>query len=193
MSYDMGEVKRELQRLRDELDPKEDYLSIVAAEKKMEERAKERKMELEEAYNNLKALSRIRDAARASAKRPPTVPSAEGHAENLHRLDAAQIALQKAVSDTQSTLTSREDRLAKLKEEARELELADPAGEAELTGTILRLQLIKSLGFSPTVDSKGRLEKVLVRGTSGEIYIAKQERGERDVEFSERLWTLASK
>jgi hypothetical protein len=70
---------------------------------------------------------------------------------------------------------------------------------------------MKGLGFEPVLNAKGRLEKMIIRAwqmcrvtdltlltdetesTSGEIYVVRQERGESDAEFSERLWNLSSK
>jgi len=73
------------------------------------------------------------------------------------------------------------------------LEQSNPAVEQDLDGTVLRLHILKGLGFEPVLNAKGRLEKMIVRSSSGEIFVAKQERGESDAAFSERLWTLASK
>lgn len=81
------------------------------------------------------ALARVLDAARTSSTRPPSVPSAEQHSKNLNHLDAARISLAKALNDADSSVTSKQAELTRLKEELRELEESDPAAEYELDGT----------------------------------------------------------
>lgn len=142
------------------IDPEEDYLTIAAAEEQMSLRAASRKKELDQAHANLKgahhpavpasplsdvskkqhlhvflALSRILDAARSSSTRPPSIPSADKHAENLNHLDATRLSLAKAINDAESMLASKEAELTRLKEEARVLEESDPAAEHDLDGT----------------------------------------------------------
>jgi len=81
------------------------------------------------------ALARVLDAARTSSTRQPSVPSAEQHAKNLNHLDAARISFAKALNDADSSVTSKQAELTRLKEELRELEESDPAAEYELDGT----------------------------------------------------------
>ena len=81
------------------------------------------------------ALARVLDAARTSSSRQPTAPSVEQHAKNLNHLDAARISFAKALNDADSSVTSKQAELTRLKEELRELEESDPAAEYELDGT----------------------------------------------------------
>lgn len=81
------------------------------------------------------ALARVLDAARTSSSRQPSAPSAEQHAKNLNHLDAARISFAKALNDADSSVTSKQAELTRLKEELRELEESDPAAEYELDGT----------------------------------------------------------
>jgi kinetochore protein Spc24, fungi type len=84
---------------------------------------------------SLPALARVLDAARTSATRPPTVPSAERHAENLNHLDHTRLSLAKALNDAESSVANKEAELTRLKEELRQLEESDPAAEHQLDGT----------------------------------------------------------
>jgi len=125
----------------------------------------------------------VLDSARASSTRPPTVPTAAQHAEHLNELDGARLSLAKAINDAEGALAGKEAELARLKDEARALEVADPAAEHDIDGTPcvcfsfpspprallmrcarrrLRLQIYKGLGFEPVRASDGRLEKMLV-------------------------------
>ena len=63
------------------------------------------------------------------------MPSAGQHAKSLNHPDAARISLAKALNDVDSSVTSKQAELARLKEELCELEESDPAAEYELDGT----------------------------------------------------------
>jgi len=130
-------------------------MTISAVHDRIDKESTERRKELEKAHANLKgtsfalhrapclviyicrpaALARVLDAARTSSTRPPSVPSAEQHAKNLNHLDAARISFAKALNDADSSVTSKQAELTRLKEELRELEESDPAAEYELDGT----------------------------------------------------------
>ena len=71
------------------------------------------------------------EAARISCTRPSSVPSEEGHAAMMNELDRTQLSLAKAISDAETMAANREAELSTLKEEARRLELYDPAAEHE--------------------------------------------------------------
>ncbi|KAI0063405.1 hypothetical protein BV25DRAFT_1869850 [Artomyces pyxidatus] len=174
------------------IDPEEDYLTIALAEEQMAVRAAARKKELDQAHSNLKALSRILDTARSSATRPPTIPSAEKHAEHLNHLDATRLNLAKAINDAESALSSKQAELSRLKEEARALEGSDPAAEHDLDGTVLRLQIYRGLGFEPVLNKRGELEKMLVEGMSGDIHVISSDDRKSEQENVELLWKLAS-
>ena len=83
------------------------------------------------------ALARILDAARVSATRPSSVPSADQHTAILNDLDANRLQLAKAINDAESALASKEAELARLKQEMTELEQSDPAAEHDLDATAL--------------------------------------------------------
>ena len=127
---------------------------ISAVHDRIDKESIERRKELEKAHANLKgtplllhrapwlikiycpaALARVLDAARMSSTRPPSVPSAGQHAKRLNHLDAARISLAKALNDADSSVTSKQAELTRLKEELRELEESDSAAEYELDGT----------------------------------------------------------
>ncbi|KAI0041544.1 hypothetical protein FA95DRAFT_681289 [Auriscalpium vulgare] len=174
------------------IDPKDDYLKIVAAEEEMNLRAATRKKEVDKDYANLKALSRILEAARTSATRPPSVPSADEHADQLNQLDATRLTMAKAINDAEGVLASKEAELARLKEEVKALEESDSAAEHDLDGTMLKLQIYRGLGFKPVdaaVDGAGRV-KMLVQSGSGDTHVVKVEEGRQ--ENVELLWKLAS-
>ncbi|TFK42939.1 hypothetical protein BDQ12DRAFT_644890 [Crucibulum laeve] len=194
MSIDVQEAIKAIRDMLPIIDPEEDYLTIVAAEERIATTEGKRKKELEEAHANLKALSRVLEAARTSSTRPASVPSVSAHATTLNELDSSRLSLAKAISDAEGLVASKESELAALKEEARRLEEYDPAveHEKELDGTALRLQIYKGMGFEPVLDKKDRLVKMLVRGESGDIHTVDFTTGKSDTEYTKLLWTLAN-
>jgi kinetochore protein Spc24 len=79
----------------------------------------------------LVALTRVLEAARMSCTRPSSVASEEAHAAIMNELDSNRLSLAKAISDAETLAANREAELSRLKEEARKLELYDPAVEHE--------------------------------------------------------------
>ncbi|KAJ3492329.1 hypothetical protein NLI96_g2 [Meripilus lineatus] len=174
------------------IDPDEDYLTIAAAEEQMAVTEVTRKKELEEAQAKMRALARVLEAARVSSTRPSSVPSAQEHASLLNELDASRLSLAKAINDAESALASKEAELTRLKESIRTLEDSDPAAEHDLDATSLRLALYKGLGFEPVVDQQGRLSKMLVRSTSGDVHCVTFDGGNTRYDNAHTLWKLAS-
>jgi len=193
----MVDVHEAITLIRDMLpimNPDEDYLTIVAAEEKTASSEARRKKELEEAHVNLKALTRALEAARISCTRPSSVPSEEAHAATMNELDNSRLSLAKAISDAEALAANREAELSVLKEEARRLELYDPAAEheKELDGSALRLAIFKGLGFEPIVEKDGSINKILVRAQSGDVHIVDFSDGRTDLEYTQLLWRLVN-
>ncbi|KAF9036566.1 hypothetical protein BJ165DRAFT_1504375 [Panaeolus papilionaceus] len=193
----MIDVQEAAKLIRDMLpimDPDEDYLTIVSAEESIASSEARRKKELEAAHANLKALTRVLEAARASSTRPASVPSEQAHVAMINQLDSSRMTLFKEISEKEALLASKESELSALKDEARRLEVYDPAAEheKELDGTMLRLALYKSLGFEPILDKHGKLQKMLVRSTSGDIHTVDLTAGKNDFECARELWQIAN-
>ena len=75
------------------------------------------------------------EAARLSATRPSTIPSAEEHIADVNDLDATRLSLAKAINDAEGAHAGKEAELSRLMEERRSLESSDPAAEHELDAT----------------------------------------------------------
>ncbi|KZT11533.1 uncharacterized protein LAESUDRAFT_641978 [Laetiporus sulphureus 93-53] len=174
------------------IDPEEDYLTIAAAEEQMSITEEARRKESEETQSRVRALARTLEAARTSSTRPPTVPSAQAHADTLNQLDATRLSLAKAINDAESALSSKEAELARLKEELHSLEMSDSADEHELDGTALRLAIYKGLGFEPIMGKDGHIAKMLVRSTSGDVHCVTFDGSKTNEEYASLLWKLAS-
>ncbi|PPQ75503.1 hypothetical protein CVT24_013360 [Panaeolus cyanescens] len=193
----MIDVQEAAKLIRDMLpimDPDEDYLTIVSAEESIAASEARRKKELEAAHANLKALTRVLEAARNSSTRPASVPSEAAHIAMVNELDSSRMALFKEISEKEALLASKESELSALKDEARRLEVYDPAAEheKELDGTMLRLALYKGLGFEPILDKHGKLQKMLVRSTSGDIRTVDLTTGKSDFDYAQELWQVAN-
>ncbi|KAH7912149.1 hypothetical protein BJ138DRAFT_1084213 [Hygrophoropsis aurantiaca] len=193
-SKDLQECIKLMREMTTIIDPADDYLTISAAEEQMQINYEKGKRQNEEAYTNLKALSKVLDAARKSSTRPPSVPTAAQHAAHLNELDATRLSLAKAIRDAESALASKEAEVAALKEQTRALEASDPARDhqQELDGTPLRLQIYRGLGFNPIADEDGNIRKILITSESGDIHCIPHDAERSDYHDANTLWELAA-
>ncbi|EIW84958.1 hypothetical protein CONPUDRAFT_134809 [Coniophora puteana RWD-64-598 SS2] len=175
------------------IDPSDDYLTITAAEEQMKVNYAKGKREIDDAYSNLKSLSRVLEAARKSSTRPPGVPTAGQHAAYLDEMEVSRMSLAKAIRDAESTLAAKEAELTALKEESTRLERSDPARDhqLELDGTALRLQIYRGLGFEPVL-ADGIVKKMIIRSESGDINSIPLNSKSFENEQANQLWKFAS-
>ncbi|KAF9246468.1 hypothetical protein BU15DRAFT_85226 [Melanogaster broomeanus] len=173
-SRDLQECIKLIQEMTTIIDPADDYLTITTAEEQMKISYANAKKDNDEAYANLKALTRVLDGARKSSTRPPNVPTIDQHAACLNELDGSRLSLAKAIRDSESSLASKEAELAALKQKARELEESDPAQDhqRELDGLTLRLKVFKGMGFEPVMNENGQVTKMLISADSGDVHCA---------------------
>ncbi|KAJ7632456.1 hypothetical protein FB45DRAFT_1002884, partial [Roridomyces roridus] len=194
MSIDIEEALDALRQVKSVVVPDDDYLTLVAAEDTLAAAEAKRKKELDELHSNLKALSKILEAARVSSTRPASVPSAHAHTATLNELDSSRLDLAKSIQELEGLVAGKEGELAMLKDEARRQEEYDPAAEheKELDGTALRLQIYKNLGFHPILDNNRNLTKMLVRAQSGpDVHVLDFSDGRTDFEYTQELWKIA--
>ncbi|KAJ7582830.1 hypothetical protein C8J56DRAFT_955838 [Mycena floridula] len=194
MSIDVQEACKAIRDMAPIINPDEDYLTIVAAEEKIGESDARKRKEIEEAHANLKALTKLLEAARKSSTRPTTVPSEKAHTATLNELDGSKLSISKAISDAEGVFASKEAELAALKDEVRRFEQFDPAQEHEkdLDGNPLRLQIYKGMGFESVMDKNGNVIKMLVRAQSGDVHSVSFDGSCSDFEYTGRLWETAS-
>lgn len=191
-SRDLRECIKLIKEMTAIIDPADDYLTITAAEEQMKINYAKAKRENDEAYSNLKALSRVLEAARKSSARPPDVATPEQHAARLNELDTTRISLAKALRDAENSLASKEAELAALKEGARALEESDPAQihQHEMDGTTIRLQIFRGMGFDLVLDSGGAASTMFIRAESGDVHTLTP--CSSDYHSVEQAWKLAS-
>lgn len=93
------------------------------------------------------------------------MPSQQAHVSLLNELENSKLSLAKAISDAESLAGSKDAELSSLRDEARALEGYDPALEhaKELDGSVLRLQVIKGMGFEPVYERERGVRKMIVR------------------------------
>lgn len=194
MSIDVNEAIKAIREMLPIIDPEEDYLTIVAAEEKIIMSETKRKKELEEAHAKLKALTKTYESARISSTRPASVPSHQAHITLLNELENSKLSLAKAISDAESLASSKDAELSALRDEARGLEAYDPALEhatKELDGSVLKLQVIRGMGFEPVVDEKRGVRKMIVRAASGDIHTVDMAKG-KGFENTQTIWRLSN-
>lgn len=191
-SRDLRECIKLIKEMTTIIDPADDYLTITAAEEQMKINYAKAKRENDEAYSNLKALSRVLEAARKSSARPPDAATPEQHAARLNELDTTRISLAKALRDAENSLASKEAELAALKEGARALEESDPAQihQHEIDGTTIRLQIFRGIGFDLVLDNGGAASTMFIRAESGDVHTLTP--CSSDYHSVEQAWKLAS-
>ncbi|KAI0831099.1 hypothetical protein BC628DRAFT_1352268 [Trametes gibbosa] len=192
MSINIKDTVKAIREMIPIIDPEDDYLTIAAAEEQMAITHEARQKDMHDTAAKVKQLARILDAARASATRPSTLPSAEAHAAHMNELDATRLSLAKAINDSEGSLASKEAEFARIEDETRALASSDPAAEHELDSTALRLAIYKGLGFEPVVDKDGRIGKMLVRAESGDVHCVTFDQHKTDDEYAQLIWKLAS-
>ncbi|KAJ4488174.1 Spc24 subunit of Ndc80-domain-containing protein [Lentinula aciculospora] len=193
MSIEISETIKVIVEMAAMMDPEDDYNTIVEAEEKVKASRAQREKELEEIHTNLKALSKTLEAAKQSAKRPKSVPSAETHAATVNELDNSKLSLAKSISDAENMLASQEAELAALKEECQNLEHYDPANEHEkdLDGTALRLKIYRGMGFDIAMDDRNQASNILVRSQTGDVHLIPLNNDQSQAEYTRQLWNLA--
>ncbi|KAH7889641.1 hypothetical protein F5I97DRAFT_1845997 [Phlebopus sp. FC_14] len=191
-SQDLQECIKLIREMTSIIDPADDYLTITAAEEQMKINYAKGKKANDEAYANLRALTRVLDAARKSSTRPSNVLTLEQHSARLNELDGSRLSLAKAIRDTESSLASKEDELAALKEKARECEESDPAQnhQRELDGLTLRLKVFRGMGFEPVMSEDGKIAKMIIRASSGDVHSLSSDGSEFD--RAQLAWKLAT-
>ncbi|KAI0807212.1 hypothetical protein C8Q74DRAFT_46266 [Fomes fomentarius] len=191
MSINVKDAVKAIREMVPIIDPEDDYLMIAAAEERMALTQETRHKELHDAHVRLKQLAKVLEAARISATRPSTIPSAQEHVAQMNDLDATRLSLAKAINDAEGALAGKEAELTRLKEETHALEMSDPAAEHDLDATALRLAMYKGLGFEPIVEKDGRISKMLVRAESGDVHRVTFDGKKTDAEYTDMLWKLA--
>ncbi|KZT28552.1 hypothetical protein NEOLEDRAFT_1108816 [Neolentinus lepideus HHB14362 ss-1] len=191
-NIDLREAILEIRKMKANMNPEADFMTIYAAERDMTETEATRRKEIDQAQSDLRALAKLLDAARTSSTRPKSKPTPQQHAAHISSLEDTKLSLGKAINDAESQLAYKEAELVQLKEEAKRLEESDPATEHanELDGTVLRLAIFKGIGFEPVADEKGRITKMLIRAASGDLHCVKFDDSKSNHEFADMLWEL---
>ncbi|EIN07539.1 hypothetical protein PUNSTDRAFT_127193 [Punctularia strigosozonata HHB-11173 SS5] len=188
-----------IREIRQHVNIDEDYQTVVEAEEAMSLREQQRRQELDQMHAKLKSLSRVLDAARKSATRPPTLPSAEQHARMMDQLTATRLALAKQIDEQEAALAQKERELARL--QSLETDLENPEHEPayehaeSLAGTAIRLEIYKGMGFEPVFDEHGEMTKMLIRSLSGDVHVVEINVHANDDELRQQrqmIWKLAT-
>ncbi|TIB43239.1 hypothetical protein E3P86_00027 [Wallemia ichthyophaga] len=160
---DQISVMREVLTM-DLLNPASDTTGLDQIDQLMKRRAEERRSSRDSARQSLRNLTRQLDNARLAANRPNTVRTPEEHQENMFQQDNKKFQLANSITELEQSVTKCESTLNKLKDEWSELETVRPAEEHSMDQVVLRLKILRDLGFEIiTDDYTGKVNKVLVR------------------------------
>ncbi|KDQ18504.1 hypothetical protein BOTBODRAFT_171331 [Botryobasidium botryosum FD-172 SS1] len=189
---DVNEVIKILKQVKVLTDPTQDLHNVALAQQHMQATEATRAAETEQIQLELRALSQRLAAARSSATRPASVPSAAQHSNTMKELDGMKFGVLKGMQEAEEIQASREAEVSKLREELKMLEATDVTDEVGLDGVALRLKICKDLGFDVVTDKATGEGKMIVRSESNEVYVVGFDDGKTDFQYSNHLWELSS-
>jgi len=174
------------------LDPTADIRSMTEAGEHARRVKASREQHLQKVQKDLRALSRALEEAKLASQRPPTAPSESDHIRAMEALDQARYASAKTIMENDTQIQTREADIKRLKEETTEWEKRDPMDEHELDSVALRGRILKEMGFDVKSDATGRVDKVIVRGESGDIRVLPISADGDRYEQAKQLWEINS-
>jgi len=174
------------------LDATADIRSMTEAGEHARRVKASREQHLQRVQKNLRALSRALEEAQLASQRPPTALSESDHVRAMETLDQARYASAKTIMDNETQTQAKEADIKRLKEEIAEWEKKDPMDEHELDSIALRARILKEMGFDVKSDAAGDVEKVIIRGESGNIRILPVSADDDPHERAKQLWEINS-
>ncbi|GAA6029228.1 hypothetical protein JCM8097_003578 [Rhodosporidiobolus ruineniae] len=171
--------------------PQTDVDKVTEAEQRVKEWRTRARAKVDQAREDLKAISRDHDQARLNNQRSSTA-SATAHEAKLAALRQSRVAGIKTNNELETQLLRLQGELERLQMELKEEE-AEAVDAGELSSEVLRLKLYRDMGFTP-VEENGLFTKVLVRSqTSRDARTVQLDGATSDYKWSEFLWELVGK
>ncbi|BGP13784.1 hypothetical protein JCM10213_006384 [Rhodosporidiobolus nylandii] len=172
--------------------PQTDVDKVLDAEQSVKElRARARGI-VDEAREDLKAISRDYQQAQIASQRSSAVPSANAHEAKMASLRQSRITGIKTNTELETQVLRLQGDLERLQQELKDEE-AEAVDAGELNSEVLRLKLYRDMGFTP-VEENGIYTKVLVRSqVSREARTVQLDSATSDYKWSEFLWDLVGK
>ncbi|GAA5885245.1 hypothetical protein JCM6882_009535 [Rhodosporidiobolus microsporus] len=172
--------------------PQTDVDKVVEAEQRAKEWRVRAKGKVDQAREDLKAISRDYHQAQLASQRSSAVPSAGAHEAKLASLRQSRIAGIKTNNELETQVLRLQGELERLQQELKEEE-AEAVDAGELSSEVLRLKLYRDMGFTP-VEENGLYTKVLVRSQqSRDARTVQLDGSTSDYKWSEFLWELVAK
>ncbi|GAA6004636.1 hypothetical protein JCM10207_000963 [Rhodosporidiobolus poonsookiae] len=172
--------------------PQTDVAKVLSAEQRVKDWRATAKERVDQAREDLKAISRDYHSAQLASKRSTAVPSATAHESKMASMRQARIAGIKSNNELETQVLRLQGELERLQQELREEE-AEAVDAGELNSEVLRLKLYRDMGFTP-VEENGLYTKLLVRSQqSRDARTVQLDPSTSDYKWSEFLWDLVGK
>ncbi|GAA6006385.1 kinetochore-associated Ndc80 complex subunit SPC24 [Rhodotorula paludigena] len=169
-----------------------DVEKVLIAEQRVKEWRAQTKHRVDQARDDLRAITREYKQAEVASQRSTALPSTEAHEAKMTTMRQARLAGMKANSELEQQVYHLQGELERLQQELKDEE-AEAVDALELNSEVLRIKLYRDMGFLP-IEENGIFTKVVVRSQqSRDARTVQLDESTSDYKWSEFLWDLASK
>ncbi|BGP37751.1 hypothetical protein JCM10449v2_001673 [Rhodotorula kratochvilovae] len=169
-----------------------DVEKVLIAEQRVKEWRAETKHRVDQARDDLRAITREYKQAELASQRSGALPSTEAHEAKMTAMRQARLGGMKANSELEQQVYHLQGELERLQQELKDEE-AEAVDALELNSEVLRIKLYRDMGFLP-IEENGIFSKVVVRSqNSRDARTVQLDDATSDYKWSEFLWDLASK
>ncbi|GAA5843802.1 hypothetical protein JCM9279_000151 [Rhodotorula babjevae] len=168
-----------------------DVDKVLVAEQRVKEWRAETKHRVDQARDDLRAITREYKQAEVASQRSGALPSVEAHEAKMTAMRQARLGGMKANSELEQQVYHLQGELERLQQELKDEE-TEAVDALELDSEVLRIKLYRDMGFLP-IEENGVFSKVVVRSqNSRDARTVQLDKATSDYQWSERLWDLAS-
>ncbi|GAA5979128.1 hypothetical protein JCM11641_008435 [Rhodosporidiobolus odoratus] len=169
--------------------PQTDVDKVLEAEQGVKEWRTGARGKVDQAREDLKAVSREYQQTQMTSQRSSSAHSAAAHEAQILSLRQSRLAGVKTNSELETQQLRLQGELERLQQELKEEE-ADAVDAGELNSEVLRLKLYRDMGFTP-VEENGNYTKIIVRSqVSKDARTVQLDPATSDFKWSEFLWDM---
>ncbi|GJN88726.1 hypothetical protein Rhopal_001692-T1 [Rhodotorula paludigena] len=137
-----------------------DVEKVLIAEQRVKEWRAQTKHRVDQARDDLRAITREYKQAEVASQRSTALPSTEAHEAKMTTMRQARLAGMKANSELEQQVYHLQGELERLQQELKDEE-AEAVDALELSSEVLRIKLYRDMGFLP-IEENGIFTKVVV-------------------------------
>ncbi|KAL7420243.1 hypothetical protein Q5752_005212 [Cryptotrichosporon argae] len=172
------------------LSPDEELGDLAAAEAAVNKKDTERAEVVDRLRDELRLLTKQRDAAAAAATRPANQPSELEHEAQVRRLEAEQYAAGKSLNEEQVAIGKKESELGRWRAERDEVSVMQVEGDWADAG-IIRLKMFAEAGFTPLPSRDGSTRILARNDGKPDVHTVTVDKRQR-VYYANMLWNMVS-